>query len=276
MAAEVSATFSLSISPTGGLEIVRRLSSDDENFDYLTNSSGDYESDEDMSPEEEPITHRFYIRLKSRDDRIIDEFSCYKEPVVKDLDDVFELDEPMDEAEDECMLREPSPEPKSPLDGEPDNFKSLQKVLRWLPFKARVNCERVNKSWQRAVREVNLKYQTALGMFGGYVEKIQNFCPMAAHRVHTTDCVELNWYTNFQHVLKKVPNLRSLHIRCDGSPVFRNEGDPESIGRLCPKLEHLSFVDDMCGVNIYDDVMKVFTSCLTIRHLQLRFPYKCK
>ncbi|KAI1285819.1 hypothetical protein HDE_11567 [Halotydeus destructor] len=248
---------------------------------HSTSSEEDYFEDETIEQfgKPEPVA-RFVFRLMSREVRALEEMNC-SEDKLEDADD--DEDDGVFSEEDEnhfelngCRATLTSFERSwstTSLDYD-QGRKCLRDVLKWLPFQERVKCERVCTLWKDIVQDVNSTKQSALGLFGGNVNKIQNFCPQVAHRVFASDCVDLNYWTDLEQILIKVPNLKSLHIRCEGTSVFRKHGDAHLIGQLCPKLEHLSFVDDAHGVNIYDDVMNVIQSCDTIKHLQLRFPYK--
>ncbi|KAI1302119.1 hypothetical protein HDE_02628 [Halotydeus destructor] len=217
---------------------------------HSTSSEEDCFEDETIEQfgKPEPVA-RFVFRLMSREVRALEEMNC-SEDKLEDADD--EEDDGVFSKEDEhhfelngsraTLTSFKRSWSTTSLDYD-QGRKCLRDVLKWLPFQERVKCERVCALWKDIVQDVNSTKQSALGLFGG-------------------------------NILIKVPNLKSLHIRCEGTSVFRKNGDAHLIGQLCPKLEHLSFVDDAHGVNIYDDVMNVIQSCDTIKHLQLRFPYK--
>jgi hypothetical protein len=52
----------------------------------------------------------------------------------------------------------------------------------------------------------------------------------------------------------------------------RNWSSAGMLGIYCPRLEHVSFVDDTTGCEIYDHVFPIIESCKFLKHLQLRFP----
>lgn len=157
------------------------------------------------------------------------------------------------------------------------NESLLSKVLVLLPFTDRVKCETVSKTWNSVIRDVNSNHQSSLGVIGLQTrnERLQNFCPLPSHRVDTIDCVMITSFFDIISVLKKVPNLKSLHIRCDGFVnVFQNVETSSQVGDYCPRLEHISVVDDISGSDIYDHMMPMISKLNELRHIQLRFPCK--
>lgn len=157
------------------------------------------------------------------------------------------------------------------------NESILAKVLVLLPFTERVKCESVSKTWNSAIKAVNGSHQSSLGMIGirSRNERLQNFCPLPTHRVDHVDCVLITSSFDILSILKKVPNLLSLHLRCDGSAnVFQDVETSAQLGELCPRLEHISVVDDIAGPDIYDHMMPMISKLNELRHIQLRFPCK--
>ena len=157
------------------------------------------------------------------------------------------------------------------------NESILAKVLVLLPFTDRVKCESVSKTWNSAIKEVNSSHQSSLGVIGirSRDERLQNFCPLPSHRVDQADCVLITPSFDITSVLRKVPNLLSLHLRCDGSAnVFHDVETSSQVGLLCPRLEHISVVDDISGPDIYDHVIPLISQLSELRHIQLRFPCK--
>lgn len=151
----------------------------------------------------------------------------------------------------------------------------ISEVIRFLPFRERVKCERVCKNFKSIIEEVNSK-KSSLSVLGEMVNSniIQNFCTHPAHRLwKATDVLErTNWMPDITAVLKKVPGLKALHLRADDyQPILRN-GEAAQIGRLLPCLEHFSLIDDFLGSTIFEDSMLLLNNMPNLYHLELRFP----
>lgn len=154
--------------------------------------------------------------------------------------------------------------------------KCLFELFRWLPFKERVKCESVCKAWKELIEEVNATKQTALSFLGEAVNSniVQNFCTNPVHRLwKTSDVIDRShWMPDILLVLKKVPGLKALHLRADDFAPILRDGEAEEIGKLLPKLEHFSLIDDMIGTTIFNDSLKLIKSMPNLFHLEMRFP----
>lgn len=155
---------------------------------------------------------------------------------------------------------------------ERSNFKE---IIRYLPIKERVKCERVSKKWCELITEVN-NSQTSMSIMGENVNTniTQNFCTHPQHRLwkHTHIVERNDWMTDISLVLKKVPNLKALHLRADDiQPILRDD-EAEKIGKLLPNLEHFSLIDDYLGVDIFNDSIKMIKEMPNLFHLEMRFP----
>ena len=157
---------------------------------------------------------------------------------------------------------------------------SLLVVLKFLPFPTRVLCERVCRSWREAALACNAVSQTSLCIFSRRfdVDKytaIQQFCLDPNHQISfADDCVfafEEEDQLPVYEILTKCPNLRALHIKCYEEESFFMEGI-ENIKAVCPKIEHLSLVDDTRGCYVYQNAMSLVKNCTDLKHLQLKFP----
>lgn len=266
---EKYAEFVITFAPNKQLKLTRVSSSGDDSDSDMESECSDLHSDDNSLSDDSSEVSCFVFKLNrqvSRAQKAFDSigFDCNLE------DDLLELDDDGSSEQDLDHLDVHEDRRPSLFDDEA----CLRWIFRYLTLKERCKCERVSKTWQSAAKSVNSLRQMSLGLFGGHTDKIQNFCPNQLHRVKESDCIEINYWFDLQSVLIKVPNLKSLHVRCEGSSIFKRKGDVEALGRLCPQLEHLSFVDDLAGIDIYDEVSKLFSTCLNIRHLQLRFPYK--
>lgn len=184
--------------------------------------------------------------------------------------------EEIDDDEDEVICTDSRKRVKR-SDSFDNNSSLLAKVLVLLSFTDRIRCESVSKTWYSIIKEVNRSHQSSLGVIGvrSRNERLQNFCPQRPHRVDQSDCVSITSNFEILPVLSKVPNLQSLHIRCDGSAsVFHDVQISAQVGLLCPQLEHISLVDDISGSDIYDHVLPIISNCTQLKHIQLRFPCK--
>lgn len=147
-------------------------------------------------------------------------------------------------------------------------------MLMYLPFKERVKCERVSKKFKEIVEKTNATKQSTLSVIGEMVNQkglIQNFCTHPHHRIwKETDVIERTpWLSDILSVIKRVPSLKGLHFRADDyAPILRHE-EAEGIGKLLPKIEHFSLIDDMLGVNIFNDALKIIQHMPNLFHLEV-------
>lgn len=158
------------------------------------------------------------------------------------------------------------------------NESAISRVMFFLPFRERVKCERVCKIWRKCSLEVNESKQTALCIMGETRNRNmnQNFCSSPVHRIYKLfDIIERNdRMTDIRPILKKVPNLRSLHLKADEyNPIVTSE-EALDIPKLLPELEHFSFCDDRVGWNIYDDLVDTIAEMSNLIHLEFKFPVK--
>lgn len=157
-------------------------------------------------------------------------------------------------------------------------FDCLMLVMKILPFKDRVVCESVSRSWNVAARECHATYQTSLCIFSKKenVDKncIQNFCDDATHQFSfERDCIYANEDNMLPvtDILSKCSNLQALHLKCYEEESLFMDGIHD-LASLCPRVEHLSISDDTRGCYIYKDGLTMIQGCDQLKHLQLRFP----
>lgn len=148
-----------------------------------------------------------------------------------------------------------------------------QRILSFLPFKDRVRVESVSRAWRSASLDYNCKHTTSLSVIGYQVNRNfnQNFCTTASHRIHklTDIIVRTDGMTDLSSVLKKVPRLKSLHLKVgEYEPILMN-GEAAEIARLLPDLQHFSLSDDKIGANVYDDVIEIVEDMKNLVHLEV-------
>lgn len=150
------------------------------------------------------------------------------------------------------------------------NGSQLLEIFSYLKFVERCKLEIVCKKWKMVIDEMN-RNQKALAILGPHENTtLHNFCTDNDHRVNVFNSAEKYWGVNLADILRKTPNIVSLHIRCGDYHLIK-DGEGSVIADLCPKLEHLSFVDDRLGRSIYNEAIPIIENCW-IKHLQLRFP----
>ncbi|KAI1300250.1 hypothetical protein HDE_03542 [Halotydeus destructor] len=154
----------------------------------------------------------------------------------------------------------------------------LAEVLHFLPFRERVKCERVCQKWRRNVLDINENKQSSLSIMGELItlNVIANFCTNPRHRIwKSTDIlVRTDSMTDIMKVIRKVPNLKALHLRSDDFYPILQDGEADQIGRFLPKLEHFSLIDDFLGATILNESMLLLNTMPNLYHLELRFPVK--
>ncbi|KAI1293728.1 hypothetical protein HDE_06443 [Halotydeus destructor] len=154
---------------------------------------------------------------------------------------------------------------------------NLIHVFQWLPIVNRVNCERVCQKWCEVANYVNSVNQSAICLVSQRSPHRhglgQNFCIDPLHQVSSRDTVFglEGSKCPVVSVLRRCPNLRSLHFRVLTADTLCFE-NIHLIGELCPKLEHISFADDVRGLYIHTQCVKLIKNCRKVRHLQLWFP----
>ena len=151
---------------------------------------------------------------------------------------------------------------------------SIEYLLMYLPFKDRVKCERVSKKIRDLTMKVNATMQMTLSVVGEMVNQkglIQNFCTHPRHRIWKDTCVieRTPWMTDILSILKKVPSLKGLHLRADDYAQILRHEESEGIGKLLPDIEHFSLIDDMLGVNIFNDALKIIQNMPNLFHLEV-------
>lgn len=152
----------------------------------------------------------------------------------------------------------------------------LSRVMFFLPFRERVKCERVSRLWRKVSLEVNAKQQTTLSIIGERVNKNinQNYCSTPSHKISKLfDIIErTDKMTDLTLILKKVPNLRSLHLKADEIEPIMSEEEAHIIPKLLPELEHFSLCDEKVGWNIYGELVDMVTEMAQLIHLEFKFP----
>ena len=279
--------------------VVRKLKKSVKITEISKSAASSFEEVDSDDESKEPVPVFTFKLRKSRTETAFEELAKYDgeeddQDSGQEESDLFSESED-DEAASDAKLKKRSRTRRT--DSFQGEEKILERVLSLMSFKERTLVESVSKSWQSVCQAINAKTQTSLGFIGvqSRGERLQNFCPLNCHRVQPEDCILITSNFNMISILKKVPNLKSLHIRCDSSgTVFsstkainidENNNDIESeennisnwsssglLGVLCPVLEHVSFVDDVTGCEIYDNVFPIIESCKFLKHLQLRFP----
>lgn len=149
----------------------------------------------------------------------------------------------------------------------------LSRILSFLPFKDRVRVESVSHAWRSASLDSHRKHTTALSIIGHKVNKNfnQNFCTIPSHRIYklTDIIVRTDGMTDLSSVLKKVPRLKSLHLKTgEYEPILMN-GEAAKIPDLLPDLEHFSLSDDKIGANVYDDLIEIIKDMKNLVHLEV-------
>jgi Ran GTPase-activating protein (RanGAP) involved in mRNA processing and transport len=154
----------------------------------------------------------------------------------------------------------------------------LQRIIFFLPFKERVKVERVNQSWRKASLHCNAKTTTALSLIGYKTNKNfnQNFCSTPSHRIYKLFdiIVRSDSLDDLEKVLKRVPRLKSLHLKPDETEAILRDGEAVLIPRLLPDLEHFSLSDDKTGGNVYDDLIDLINQMPNLVHLEMKFPFR--
>lgn len=152
----------------------------------------------------------------------------------------------------------------------------LSRVMFFLPFRERVKCERVSRLWRKVSLEVNAKQQTTLSIIGERVNKNinQNFCSTPSHKISKLyDIIErTDKMTDLTSVLKKVPNLRSLHLKADEMEPIMTSEEAQQIPKLLLCLEHFSLSDEKVGWNIYGELVDMVADMANLIHLEFKFP----
>jgi hypothetical protein len=155
------------------------------------------------------------------------------------------------------------------------NDSILFRIISFLPFKERVKVERVSQSWRKASLTVNAKKQTALSIVGSNVNKNfnQNFCSYPQHRIYKlSDIIERTaCLTDLRPVFRKVPRLKSLHLKADELDAIISSDEAVMIPTLLPELEHFSIIDDKIGANIYDDALNIISNLSSLIHLEVSY-----
>ena len=153
------------------------------------------------------------------------------------------------------------------------NESILSRIISLLSFRERVKVERVSQAWRKASLAVNAKKQTSLSIVGSKVNKNfnQNFCSYPQHRIYKlSDIIERTGsLTDMTPIFRKVPGLKSLHLKADElEPILTTE-EAAAIPTLLPELEHLSIIDDKIGGNIYDDALDIIYNLKNLIHLEV-------
>ena len=149
----------------------------------------------------------------------------------------------------------------------------LQRIIFFLSFKERVKVERVNQAWRRASLDCNARTTTALSFVGYKTNKNfnQNFCAEPTHRIYKLMdiIVRSDSLEDLKQVLKKVPHLKSLHLKPDETEPILRDGEALAIPELLPELEHFSLSDDKYGGNVYDDMIDIIQDMKNLIHLEV-------
>lgn len=149
----------------------------------------------------------------------------------------------------------------------------LQKIIFFLSFKERVKVERVNHAWRQASLECNARTTTALSLIGCRTNKNfnQNFCSTPSHRIYKLMdiIVRSDSLEDLRDVLRRVPRLKSLHLKPDETEAILRDGEAAIIPQMLPELEHFSLSDDKIGANVYDDLIEIIQDMENLIHLEV-------